>query len=130
MSKTYRLLGLPSCAIDTQTNEIKFDLAVSNGNPVSFIAKYGIIAQMLAGLARPASQLRDRLNSIGTPETVYPEAVVEVGVQQNKITGVILVELINQQGIPYTFALPPQTAIRMADLLKSETSKVTEMGTA
>ena len=121
MSKTHRLLGLPSCVIDTHTNEIKFDLAVSGGKPVSFIAKYGVMAQMLAGLARPASQLRDRLNSIGTHDTVYPEAIVEAGIQQNKITGVILVELINPEGIPYIFALPPQTAIQLADLLKSET---------
>ena len=47
--RVIRLVGLPSGAVDAEAHEIRFVLATADGQELSFVAKYGVASQVIAG---------------------------------------------------------------------------------
>ena len=130
MSNYHRLIGIASGAVDQQNQEIKFEIAVSEKRPISFVAKFGPASQLVGALGRMISELRRVLDAEKKMETVFPEVVAEAYVKQERWSGAILVEIVTPQGIPYIFAIPSQIASDIADRLKTESSKYSQVGMA
>ena len=130
MAKRYRLTGLPKGAVDTQEREIQFELSVAHERPLSFVARYGPAAQVISGLGRMLAELRRVLDEAKGMESTAAEAVATVQVQRDRWHDVVLVHLTTPEGVPYTFALPPQVAIGIADQLKTESAKPHQTGNA
>ena len=130
MAKRHRLLGLPSGKIDPDKQEILFDLAIGQGALILFVARYGPLAQLIAGLGRMLFQLRQILDEARAVETIPAEEVAVTQVQRDRWQDRILMQLTTPQGVPYTFAFPPQIANSIADQLKTESAKIHHVGNA
>ena len=112
------------------TFHVHFTLAVSEGPPISLVARYGVASQVIAGLGRMLLQMREALEKEKSTETVAAETVVDVHVQKERWSDMVLVQMMTPHGIPYTFAIPTQAAGEIADRLKIESAKPTETGRA
>jgi hypothetical protein len=130
MAKRHRLVGLPNGAIDPDKHEILFDLAVSRGAPILFVARYGPLAQLTAGLGRMLFQLRQILDDARAVETIPAEEVAVTQIQRDRWQDRVLMQLTTPQGVPYTFAFPSQIANSIADQLKAESAKPHRVGNA
>ena len=124
MPKVHRLVGITRGAVDTKAHEIQFDLQDSERRTVSFVGRFGPIAQVIAGLARLHFELRQILQ---TAKAMEPTAAEEIGghrIHADSWSPVVLVELVTPQGVPYTFEVSRQMANEIADRLKSESAKI------
>ncbi len=84
MPKRLRINGLPEGSIDTKTREIRFTLALSENRQTSFVARYGVAAQVVAGLARMVKQLHEILLAERGIETAAAEPVGGAHVQKDR----------------------------------------------
>ena len=116
MPRRMRVTGLPEGAVDKERKEIHFSLATSEMKPLDFVAKYGIAAQVVAGIGRMMSELRAIQEQPGTAEAPPAEPVTGFSIRKER--DVVLVQLMTQLGIPYTFAIPTAHAAELADRLK------------
>lgn len=130
MPNRHRITGLPKGTIDTQKHEIQFELAVSEGPPLAFVAKYGPAGQVISALARMHSQLRQVLRAEKGSEMTSAEEVSTVEVQKEQWSDTILVQLVTAQGVPHLFALSSKGASDMADSLKTESARKHRIGSA
>jgi hypothetical protein len=116
MPRRMRLTGLPEGAVDKERNEIQFSLATSEMKPLDFVAKYGIAAQVVSGIGRMMSELRAVQQQSGATESPPAEMVTGAVVRQER--DVVLLQLMTQLGIPYTFAIPAAHAAELAERLR------------
>ena len=130
MPTPHRLSGIANGAIDTQEHEIKFDISTGDGKQIAFVSKYGPACQLAASLGRMIFELRKILDNQKKMETIAAEKVVEVSIQKDKWSDIVLLQLMTENGIPYAFALPLQSATDIADRLKTESSKKAHVGNA
>jgi hypothetical protein len=128
--RTHRLTGTPGGEIDHDKQEIRFSLNVSEGKPISFVAKFGVAAQVTAGLSRMVLELRRILASPGVTETMAAEEVSEAQAHKERWQDKVLLQLVTPLGTHYTFALPTTLASEIAERLKTESAKPTNVGTA
>jgi hypothetical protein len=130
MPKLLRLTGLPSGGVDSEKEEVHFTLAVSEGRPLNFVAKYGVASQLLTGLGRMLSELRSVLDEKKSAQSIAAEKVAAAHVQRERWTGDVLVQLVTSAGVPYTFAVPADAAKDIATRLTAEASKEGNLGHA
>jgi hypothetical protein len=131
MAKTrYRLVSLPSGAVDTEKHEIVFELSVKDGKPLSFVATYGVAAQITSGLGRMVKQLHQILQEQKGVASSAAEQVEGAHIQKDRWSDTVILQLMTPQGIPYTFAIPCNAVAEMAGRLKTESEKPTQVGTS
>lgn len=120
MVKRLRLTGLPEGAVDTKAAEVRFTLTASTGQPVAFVARYGVLSQVIAGLARMAAELRRALQDADALEAAPAEEVTEGYIRKDRWRNAVVMELETAPGTRYRFALPSEVARDIADRLKTE----------
>jgi hypothetical protein len=130
MSKPYQLTGLPKGAIDKTRNEVRFELTAAEGEPLTFVAKYAVAAQVIAGLGRMVSELRKFIDAAKAGHAIAAEPVASACVQKDRWPNQVLLQLTTPQGVPYTFVIPTLTATAIAERLKSESEIPTQVGRA
>ncbi len=118
-----RLTGMPEAIPNGSTGDIRFVLSVSEGEPIMCVARYGVAAQIAAGLGSALDVLRTALAAQGATEPVAPTEIREVRVQKAFLADMMVVELITTMGIPYIFQFPSQMSEAIADRLKTEAAK-------
>jgi hypothetical protein len=121
--------GLPGGAIDLEKGEILFELAISNGQSLSCIARMGPISQVIGGLARMRLTLEAHLRSQNAIEISPAEQVAQSLIHKERWSDNVMMVLTTPEGVPYTFALPCQIAAEIADQLKTESAIPTQTGT-
>ena len=130
MPRVQRLVAMDRGAVDPEKHEIHFTLKVSDAPPITLIARYGPAAQLVAHLAKMVSALNQILAGSNVMEATPAELVAATHIQRERWANVVLMQLTTPTGIPYTFALSPQTASDIADQLKTESAKPHQTGTA
>ena len=131
MASTRRLAGLAGGNALPDTHELMFDLAVMNGQkPLSFIASYGVASQIIGALADMLKPLTDALAQAKGMVLISGEEVGSLHVQKERWEDVVILRLTTPEGIPHAFRMSPQTAVDIADRLKTESAKPTEAGNA
>ena len=113
---------------NSQTKEVRFVLDVEEGKPLVCTAPYGIIAQMASALGSAATILRTFL--AGSAVKVAAEPLHEVHIEKDLLSNDVLVRVRTVAGIPYTFQIRPQDAVRIADRLRTEAQAERPMGSA
>jgi hypothetical protein len=63
-------------------------------------------------------------------EAIPAEEVAVTQIQRDRWQDRVLMQLTTPQGVPYTFAFPPQIANSIADQLKGESAKPHQVGNA
>lgn len=130
MPEFLRLTGMPQAIPNAVTEEIRFALTVSDGDPIMCIARYGVATQIASGLGTAAKVLRMALNTRQAWEPVATEQLQDVQILKDQMSGQITLHLTTAQGIPHIFQIPLQTALDIADRLKTEVQKNHPMGSA
>ena len=132
MPRTHALRGITSGNVDTGKEEIRFALSIARGEPISFVGKFGAVAQAAAALGRMLAELRAQIQAKrdGTMAPIAAEQIQACHIQKDPWQDVILVQLINPQGIPYSFAMTSAAASDIAARLKIESEKPTRTGSA
>jgi hypothetical protein len=131
MPKTLRLAGLASGSVDIDAQEIRFALSIERAPPLSFVGKFGVVAQVIAALGRMMTELRAQMYARGG--AMAPVAAEQIGtshIQKERWSDVVLLQLITPGGVPYSFALSCADAADIADRLKTESAKPTGTGRA
>src|SRR5690348_8296887 len=126
-----RVLGVKAGRVNTRTDEIVFDLAVEGKQfPMSFVASYEAFTQIMNGLGRLFVAVQNSLYEKKTMKGASAEAVASTHIQRDRWANVVLMQLSTPEGVPYTFAIPPQVAADMAEQLKTESSLPHQAGNA
>jgi hypothetical protein len=125
-----RLTGMPQATPNSNTRDIRFDLSVSEGEPIMCVARYGVAAQIASGLGTALRVLQMALDSEGAFEQVAIDKLQEFHVQKDPWSDRVVLRLTTIQGIPYIFEIPSQNASEIAERLKTEGSKPTQAGHA
>ena len=128
--KQLRLISLPEGTVDTEKHEISFVLDVDGNRPFSFVAKYGVAAQITSSLGKMVSELHEFLVATKGTESTAAEPVASFHVQKDQWSQEVLLMLMTPRGVPYTFALPHLAAVEIANQLKTQSGKATQTGTA
>lgn len=126
----YRILGLKTGSVDTETDEIIFDLSVEGKPPMSFIAAYGPAAQAIGALGRMFVELRRVLLDKQAMKSGSAEEVDSSHVQRDRWENKVILQLTTPQGVPYTFSIDPKFAAEIADQLRIESTKRGPVGNA
>jgi hypothetical protein len=130
MSDFLPITGMIQVTPNSNTRNIRFVLSVSEGQPIMCVASYGVAAQIASGLGSALRILRMVLASEGAIEPVAPETLSEVHIQRGTFDESVVMELRTTFGIPYLFQIPRQSALEIAERLKSEAEKTIPMGHA
>lgn len=130
MNNPVHLTGMPEVVPNTGTKEIRFLLTASDGPPVIYAGTYGVIAQIISGLATAFDILKAALVQEGGVVQIAPIPIRHIQIQKALLADQVLIEITSALGVPYAFEVPVQDAIRIADRLKSAASEDRPMGTA
>jgi hypothetical protein len=131
MQKILHLASVPSGDIDTESLEIKFDLATTDGTSIHCTMKYGAATQIIGALGRMFSALQEYAQrQKGRMEPLAAEEIAAAHIQKDRWMDVVIFQLTTPQGVPYNFAMPPHVAADIADRLKIESAKPHQTGTA
>jgi hypothetical protein len=120
MPRLQQLRGIPAGSVDAERGNIRFDMVTAEGRTLPFVATYGDAAQVAASLARLLAELRRALEEKKGTATVAVEKVTEFHVQGDPGSGFVLVQMMTQNGVPYSFAMPAEAAAALAAKLGSE----------
>jgi hypothetical protein len=126
----YRVLGLGTGGVDTETEEIIFDLTIDGRAPMSFVFEYGAAAQVIGALGRMFVELRRVLTERQPIKQASAEVVQSSHVQKDRWENLVIMQLTTPQGVPYTFAIDPQFAAEIGEQLKTESAKPHQTGHA
>jgi hypothetical protein len=125
-----QLTGMPQAIPNTVTEDVRFVLNVSAGNPIICVAKYGVATQIASGFGTAVKVLRMALNARQGWERVSTEQLQEIQVLKDHLTGDITLHLTTALGIPHIFQIPSQTALDIADRLRTEAMQNRPIGNA
>jgi hypothetical protein len=125
MPTLFRLVGLAEATVDREKHDVNFVLKVSDGRGLAFVAEAPAARQIAASLGRMAVEAGQT-----APMTLAAEKIAKYGVKRDAFGGVVLLQLISDDGIPYMFALPSSAASDIATTLQSESAKVSGIGHA
>lgn len=118
MARTIRVTGLTDGAVDLDKTDIHFTLSGGLGKPLKCIARLGVVDQIISGLGRMAVELRAHLKAQSTAaETVVSSLV------HREMSGVVLMRLTSDRGVPYTFALNDDALNGISEQLQAEIEK-------
>ena len=130
MPNPIRVVSLPNGSADIDGQQVNFTLASSGGKSFNFVAKIGILQQVIRALARMYAELESHLRATDGVAVAYAMAVAKTRIHKERWSDAVLMELTDQDGIPYLFQMTSQTASGIADQLKTESAKPTQTGTA
>jgi hypothetical protein len=123
--------NLADASVDTNGRAIHFSLTVTDGAQIPFVMGYGPSTQVIGALGRMLLQLHQALEkSKGKLEAIPLEHVKHAHIQQDRLTGNVIFQMITPAGIPYSFVLAPKAASDIADMLKSESARPYQPGSA
>jgi hypothetical protein len=125
-----RVKSISGGAVDTEKHEIQFDFTIEGSQPKQFVASYGAVSQITGALGRMFLELRKIMHASQGAASVAAEKVASSHIQRERWDNVILMQLTTPDGIPYTFALSPESAAGIADQLKTESAKPHQTGQA
>jgi hypothetical protein len=125
-----RVNGLPSGHVDGANHEILFDLNTPQGHKLEFVARFGVASQIVSGLARMVRQLEVMMRAENAATSTAVERIAEAHVQKERWQDLILLRFVSIDGVPYAFGIPAAEAAQLAEMLKTESSKPTQVGNA
>lgn len=126
-----RVTGLPDGAVDIEKQEIRFTLSLGADGKMDCVAKVGIVEQVISGLAKACRMFRDHsVAQGGVLRSTAAETVSVSLVQRERLHDVVLLQLITDRDIPYTFALPLADAVDISARLKTEAERDVSAGSA
>lgn len=126
----HKLVGIPKGHVDTEKDEIHFTLNMSDREPLSFVARYGAAAQVISSLGRMFLELQKILRQKNKMESIAAEELHSTVIYKEKFSDRVILQIVTDKGVPYTFALPTKDAADIADQLKTESAKPTQTGHA
>lgn len=94
------------------------------------VARYGVAAQIASGLGTALRTLSLALEAEGAVEKVAIEDLLEIHVQKDQWSEMIVLRLTTTRGIPYIFQFHSGNASEIADRLRTEGAKPTRIGNA
>jgi len=131
MQKIHHLASVPVGDVDTESLEIKFDLATIEGTSIRCAMKCGAATQIIGALGRMFSVLQEYAQKQkGRMEPLAAEEVAAAHIQKDRWMDVVIFQLTTPQGVPYNFVMPRHVASDIADRLKTESAKPHQSGTA
>jgi hypothetical protein len=113
-----RLTGLEGALPNALSKDIRLIFKTPKSSLLC-IARYGVAAQIAAGLGIATRMLRMAM----AVEGAAAESISETHVVKNLLSDSVLVVLATPQGIPYTFDIPSQTAIDISEKLRTEATR-------
>jgi hypothetical protein len=123
--------NLTEASVDTDGRAIHFSLTVTDGAQIPFVMGYAPSTQIIGALGRMLLQLHEAIEkSKGKLEAIPLEQVKHAHIQQDRLTGNVIFQLITPAGIPYNFVLTPKAASDIADMLKTESARPYQPGSA
>jgi len=128
-----RISGVTGGSVDPNRDEIVFELQCNERKLPTFVAKSQVVKQIAMGLAALLQGLQDARNKLGIPfaaRAIHAEPVAQYAIKVDPFADKILIHLVAENGIPYTFAVPRDAAADIAVRLQTETSKGVKPGTA
>jgi hypothetical protein len=126
-----RVNAMKHGSVNLDTDEITFDLIVeTKQDPISFIVSYTSFMQILYGLGKLHATVQRSLREKKSMQAISAEDVAVTHIQKDRWKDVVLLQITNSEGVPYTFAIPPDIAIDMAEQLKTESAKPHQTGHA
>jgi hypothetical protein len=128
-----RIQGMPEGSVDPDRDEIVFTLQASERKIPMFVAKSHVVEQIAMGLSGLLRGLIDARQKLGIPfaaRPVHAEEVIQYAVTREPFADKILLYLVAENGIPYTFAVPKDAAADIVARLQTEIAKTAKPGTA
>jgi hypothetical protein len=123
--------NLANASVDTNGRAIQFSLTVSDGAQIPFVMGYAASTQVIGALGRTFLKLHETIEkSKGKLEALPLEHVARAHIQQDRLTGNVIFQMITPAGIPYSFVLTPKAASDIADMLKTESGRPYQPGSA
>lgn len=123
--------NLANASVDANGRAIHFSLTVSDGAQIPFVMGYAPSTQVIGALGRMFLKLQEALEkSMGKLETLPLENVAHAHIQQDRLTSNVIFQMITPAGIPYNFVLTPKAASDIADMLKTESARPYQPGSA
>lgn len=123
--------NLANASVDANGRAIHFSLTVSDGAQIPFVMGYAPSTQVIGALGRMFLKLQEALEkSKGKLETLPLENVAHAHIQQDRLTSNVIFQMITPAGIPYNFVLTPKAASDIADMLKTESARPYQPGSA
>jgi hypothetical protein len=130
MSDNVRLTGLPQATPNVESKDVSFTLLVDKGDPIPCVASYGVAVQIAAALGTALNILQLAIDASHGAEKMAVEQLQNVNAQRDLFSESVVLRLTTVQGIPYLFELPCQSALQLAEKLKSEAAKPIQTGRA
>ncbi|MGO9545837.1 MAG: hypothetical protein ACLPPF_13740 [Rhodomicrobium sp.] len=125
-----RLTGIVTATPNTGTRDIRFAIEMADGSSAEFVAGFGAMEQLLSNLGMALHALTIALREQQGWEGVPVIPLREIQAQKNPLTDHILMNVITVLGVPFRFEFPPAIALALADRLRSEALKESEIGHA
>jgi hypothetical protein len=123
--------NLTDASVDANGRAIHFSLTVSDGAQIPFVMGYAPSTQVVGALGRAFRELHGAVEkSKGKLEALPLENVARAHIQQDRLTGNVIFQMITPAGIPYNFVLVPKAASDIADMLKTESARPYQPGSA
>jgi hypothetical protein len=119
----FRLTKLSEATPNVLTKDIRFILMGEDKDPIPFIARYGVVAQIANSLGSSLRLLQMGMEEEGHYENMTIDRPQEINVQKDDLYDRVLVRITDSHGVPYIFELPCETAGYISDLLKTESEK-------
>jgi hypothetical protein len=123
-----RVTGLNRGGVAADGSDVHFALARPNGEAFELVANTAAAEQITAALARLSAEASGRRAGQLAPRAA--ETVHSFEVQRDRLGNAILLLLISDRGVQYSFALSPSTGSDIADRLKSESGSAPPVGNA
>jgi hypothetical protein len=126
----YKVLGIGRGGVDTENDEMQFELSIDGRPAMNFIAGYGAATQITRALGRMFFELQRILLEKKAMKPVGGEKIGASHIQRDRWKNQVIMQLTTPEGIPYTFVMPPQIADEIANQLKTESAKPHQTGHA
>ena len=127
----HRVQHLSDASVDTHGRAIHFSLVVADNVPIPFVMGYGPSTQVIGILGRMFLMLQETAERDRSKiDAIVAEQVSRAHIQQDPLSGNVIVQMTTPAGIPHNFVLTPKAASDIADLLKIESAKPYQVGSA
>jgi hypothetical protein len=123
MVEPIRLTGILQATTNPGSKDIKFVLSVSGHEPINCVAEYRVVGQIAAGLGTALEVLRMALAKAGAILPFVAERLQAYHIEKDQLASQVVMVLTTVSGIQYTFQMPSQNAIEIADRLRTEAAK-------
>lgn len=130
MNNPLRLIGMSEAVPNMNSKDIRFVLLVEGAPPLIYAGAYGVIAQIVTGLATALDSLKMALAQERAVVQISQIPIRQIQVQKALLAEDVVIEITSALGVPYVFQVPSQFAIELADRLKTAASQERPIGNA